>query len=488
MSIQSEINRISGAKETMREYLDGSGVAVPSDASIDEMAALLASVPGGGPAITPKPSDINFYDYDGTLLYSWTLTELAAKTSLPALPTHAGLVCQEWNWTLAQLKSVNTYVDVGATYTTDDGKTRIYVTITEATLNPTMSLSGSGSATVSWGDGTEADTITATSTITHEYSLPGSYLIEITVLSGNFQLTGSTGSTSYGNLFCHTVSTTDTLNYAYLACVKKIELGDSIDVSNGAFASCVNLETISISQGSKYMSGYLFYSCCSLTGLVIPSSSANDISSLSTYQYCMNCTSLRAISFPNVLVNSSRPENGGLKNQAFYMCGNLKRLILPSGLSCLGSSSVRNCISLKKLHGFSGLSNFLRSGNSLSAYYSLQACYSLKELVIGRYPFSSTDGYTTVLQQNFAQNCRSLVKVTFPVNTYGFQIGALAFANCYGVLVYDFTSSSDVPSLKATSAFTNIRSDCKILVPAALESSWKSATNWSTYASHIVGV
>ena len=48
MSIQSEINRISGAKETMREYLAGSGVAVPSDASIDEMAALLASVPGGG--------------------------------------------------------------------------------------------------------------------------------------------------------------------------------------------------------------------------------------------------------------------------------------------------------------------------------------------------------------------------------------------------------------------------------------------------------
>lgn len=48
MSIQSEINRISGAKETMRDFLTGRGVSVASNASIDEMAELLASVPGGG--------------------------------------------------------------------------------------------------------------------------------------------------------------------------------------------------------------------------------------------------------------------------------------------------------------------------------------------------------------------------------------------------------------------------------------------------------
>ena len=47
MSIQSEINRIKGAKETMRTYLTDSGVEVPAAASIDEMAALLSSVPSG---------------------------------------------------------------------------------------------------------------------------------------------------------------------------------------------------------------------------------------------------------------------------------------------------------------------------------------------------------------------------------------------------------------------------------------------------------
>ena len=30
--------------------------------------------------------------------------------------------------------------------------------------------------------------------------------------------------------------------------------------------------------------------------------------------------------------------------------------------------------------------------------------------------------------------------------------------------------------------------DCEIRVPAALVDAWKAATNWATYADHIVGV
>ena len=60
MSIQSEINRISGAKETMREFLTGRGVSVASDENISEMAALLSSVPAG----------IEVKQYTGTLLAS----------------------------------------------------------------------------------------------------------------------------------------------------------------------------------------------------------------------------------------------------------------------------------------------------------------------------------------------------------------------------------------------------------------------------------
>ena len=44
MSIQSEIDRIAGAKTTLGNYLQQNGVAVPSDATLDEMALQLADV------------------------------------------------------------------------------------------------------------------------------------------------------------------------------------------------------------------------------------------------------------------------------------------------------------------------------------------------------------------------------------------------------------------------------------------------------------
>ena len=44
MSIQSEIDRIAGAKPILGNYLQQNGVAVPTGATLDEMALLLADV------------------------------------------------------------------------------------------------------------------------------------------------------------------------------------------------------------------------------------------------------------------------------------------------------------------------------------------------------------------------------------------------------------------------------------------------------------
>lgn len=46
MSIQSEIDRISGAKTTLGNYLQQNGVAVPTGAALDKMVLLLADVIG----------------------------------------------------------------------------------------------------------------------------------------------------------------------------------------------------------------------------------------------------------------------------------------------------------------------------------------------------------------------------------------------------------------------------------------------------------
>ena len=44
MSVQSQIDRLAGAKTTLGNYLQQNGVAVPSGATLDEMALLLADV------------------------------------------------------------------------------------------------------------------------------------------------------------------------------------------------------------------------------------------------------------------------------------------------------------------------------------------------------------------------------------------------------------------------------------------------------------
>lgn len=130
---------------------------------------------GGGVA----ESDITFYDYEGTIVESWTLAELANKTALPAYPSHEGLICQGWNWSLADLKSTNRKMNVGAMYITDDGKTRIYIHLEEGRTSPMLGVCPNGTVTVDWGDGTTPDTLTGTSTSTakwtpnHNYAAPG---------------------------------------------------------------------------------------------------------------------------------------------------------------------------------------------------------------------------------------------------------------------------------------------------------------------------
>ena len=100
-----------------------------------------ASGGGGDPA--PVKSDVNFYDYDGTLLHSYTATEAAGLTALPENPSHSGLVAQGWNYTLAQIKAEVTdhgKCDVGQMYVTTDGKTRIYCTFPEGRLSPYLGM------------------------------------------------------------------------------------------------------------------------------------------------------------------------------------------------------------------------------------------------------------------------------------------------------------------------------------------------------------
>ena len=119
-----------------------------------------------------EEKDVNFYDYDGTLLYSYAIAEAQALTELPPGPTHEGLVFQDWNWSLEDVKALDQFMVIGANYITDDGKTRLYISIDynqHLTVPLYINQSVSGGVEIDWGDGSAIETIPASASVSTGY-------------------------------------------------------------------------------------------------------------------------------------------------------------------------------------------------------------------------------------------------------------------------------------------------------------------------------
>ena len=305
--------------DAIREKKGTTGTINPQDFSSE--IASIESGGGGGGVVTSAPiSDVNFYDYDGTILYSYTKEQFLALSAMPELPTREGLICQGWNWTLNDAKEYVTdygMLNIGTMYVTDDGDTRLYIRIaTEGRMTVPLrwSQTVANGVGIDWGDGSDIQVFSGTGNknTTHTYAKPGDYVIRLKVVN-NCTLGLGSNSSSY--------------------CVM-----GSANVSNRVY--CNMLQAVEIGKNVTSIGTYTFNGCYLLSSVSIPSSVTS--------------------------INSS------------------------------------------------------------------------------------------------------------------------AFNSCYGMAIYDFTNHTSVPTLVSTNAFTNIPSDCVIKVPSSLLSAWKSATNWSTYASKIV--
>lgn len=424
---------------------------------------------GGGsstPATTPELKDVNFFDYDGTLLYSYTLEEVQSLSSLPAYPTHDGLTCQGWNYSsLSTIKSYNRPLNVGAMYRTTDGKTRLYIRLEEGRTSPMLGLMVNGTVVVDWGDGTSTTTLTGTSlntvrwTSNHAYSQPGDYVITLTVSSGSAKFYGESAAQT-GTYILRYSSASDNLNYVYRNALKKVEMGTGItSLGLYSFYGCTSLTSIAMSNTITSIDNGIFEECISLKHVNFPSNSAiTDIP-----DYCFrNDESLESVSIPSTVKT--------LDYYAFQSCKTLRSVVIPSTVTAINGTVFRYCQAITSIdipEGVTKLDN-----------YCFQSCYALRSVklpstlkTLGTYMFN---------------NCRSLVSIAIPAGVT--SIGNYTFGNCYGLAYVDFTSHTSVPTLSSTNAFNYIPSDCEIRVPASLADTWKAATNWATYESQIVGV
>lgn len=84
--------------------------------------------------------------------------------------------------------------------------------------------------------------------------------------------------------------------------------------------------------------------------------------------------------------------------------------------------------------------------------------------------------------------CTSLERVNLKKLSYVDSNNAMKamFSGCTNLELVDFSEATAIPNMQSSDMFDNTNEKFKVLVPAHLYASWKSAANWSTYASHIV--
>lgn len=403
-----------------------------------------AKITGTLDTTPPKESDINFWDYDGTLLYSWTLAELATKTELPPLPSHDGLICQGWNWTLQDIKDAGRELDIGALYITDDGKTRLYVDVDTETWDDFVLnywQDPRNATTVDWGDGTTPETVNKDSWIEHRhvYASSGSYVITMSVKEGTTMRlgNGSNGRKLIAN---------DETDSGRCAMLRRVEVGARVTtITDQTFQFCSRLESISIPQNVEVKGTVTFNQATQLRVIVIQSIT-------NMFRTFYNCTNLRAIAGP-----------GTMDYTDVYTLSYTALRQLNAAVTTAYATQALERVHIKAVNGRVG--DFSGDPSLLEATIPADA--------------------TTFVAAAF-QGDNALRRVTCLGNIA--SIPAQVFQRCYPLRFVDLTHCTAVPTLANVNAFDETHPQLEIRVPASLADAWKAATNWSSLADHIVGV
>jgi len=282
---------------------------------------------GGGEA---EEKDVNFYDYDGTRVYSYTKADFLALNAMPANPDHSGddipLTSQGWNWSLADAKTYVTSftkLNIGQTYTPTDEKTHIVIEIPQGVpsaqltyyvrCTPTVATG----VTIDWDDGNTTTTSSTSATnYSHTYAAPGTYDITVKATSGTVSFVGASTNAIYGA----------TANYWNRLRIRSVRFGKNVTVGNYAFYYCYNLQDVTVPSTVTLSGTNVFQYCYALRHITIPSG----VTSITNYLFA-NCNTLETVSIPASVTS--------IGNYGFDSCYELRSAQTPSNLTSLGEAA-----------------------------------------------------------------------------------------------------------------------------------------------------
>lgn len=503
MSIASEIQTLITNKIAIKNAILAKSPTIQPGDNLSDWPTAIESILSDSKDLN-KP--VKFRDCDGTILYTYSVEEALALDSMPSLPSRVGLVCQEWNWTLEQMKeyvSKHGVAEIGAVYTTDDGSTHIQITIKDpiySTVTIVWNQSESNGVVVDWGDGSDAVSVDSNGNtqLSHTYvpsSYPAQYNIKLTVVSGTVQF--------YTNIMGRpTQETTTAVVSAWMEMVDAVNIGQGVTkIGQGFLFNAANATIVTLPLGITSIDKNAFCGCMSLRHITLPSS----VESL-VYRSFAYCRMLQSIALPyNIKISGTEIfrdciqlkniviPDGAFTSVPSYILGNcysLEHVSMPPTITSIGSNALFSCFSLQSIDIPDGVTSI-----GINAFSS---CHQLQQIVlpdsvntVGTGAFASCECLQNItlsksmtsFSSTMLQNDRCLMSVQIPESVN--SINKLAFNNCWGLKLFDFRRSKSVPTLSDVNAFQNTPTVKEIVVPDELYDVWIEATNWNSSTNQI---
>lgn len=406
--------------------------------TLDQMPAEIGNIQSGSGSAARdyEVNDVTFYDFDGTIIYSCSMVDAQNLTELPTPPEHKGLVFQEWNWTLEQIKRSSVGADVGAMYDTEDGAVVFNITIANEIERSKISLAFEKASVstnpprikIDWGDGTTdiSENVVSIGGIRlyHVYDKNGTY--NICVKRENPSTDGfgiKYNMSSNYTLISLNSSIDNIINYVRIG-------SDCAQVGSNTFVGCNEIKYITVHKDLTLPNtAQLFSDSSTLKCLILPQTQVN------MYDLIDTNNSIHTLCIPPTVISCRIGQN------------RLSRIIFPDSVNVVEKFS----------SGYCSMTEF-RLGNNVWK--------------ISSYAFSNVNRIISVLR--------------LPASIKTLESSCLSgFRNLKEIHI----AATTPPSLASSSAIGLITSGdekTKIYVPAGCAEAYKSATNWAALADYII--
>jgi hypothetical protein len=241
--------------------------------------------------------------------------------------------------------------------------------------------------------------------------------------------------------------------------IDDIKLSGITDIDDSAFALCINVTKIILSQELRNIRNNLFYGCNKLSEITLPTTSLTSIGT----QAFQDCLSLKEVSIPasvntlgnkifqgcsgltKITINKTYPNlayalygldntglevdfnfNGNVPNGALYNKSGITRVIIRNIIKSINKSAFEGCNGLTSI-----IFSSPNTGLSLLDNKAFANCINLQVINIPA-------GVTQISDYTFL-NCTSLKTVIIPASVK--TIGTYAFSGCSGLTGVSFLNT-----------------------------------------------